>query len=79
MTKSCPVGVVDFKVKLIYVVFVFQSNDKYWRHKQVLWVWFLTEPKKVIKSLKSISTEAQQRSKNAAPVPRHIAGIMRKS
>ncbi|XP_031636892.1 augmin complex subunit dgt3 [Contarinia nasturtii] len=55
------------------------SNDKYWRHKQVLWVWFLTEPKKVIKSLKSISIEAQQRSKNTAPIPRHIAGIVRKS
>ncbi|XP_055309300.1 augmin complex subunit dgt3 [Sitodiplosis mosellana] len=54
------------------------SNDKYWRHKQVLWVWFLTEPKKVIKSLKSISAEAQQRSKAATTAPRHIAGIVRK-
>lgn len=45
---------------------------------QVLWVWFMTEPKKVIKALKLIGGEAQQRSKNAAVTSRHTVGIVRK-
>lgn len=66
--------------KKLYLNFlhILQSNDKYWRHKQVFWVWFTTEPKKVLKSLKFISYEATQRSKNAISAARPIAGIIRK-
>lgn len=45
--------------------------------KQILWVWFLTEPKKVIKAIKLVKTIAQQKSKERTTRP--LAGLLRKA
>ncbi|XP_058447680.1 augmin complex subunit dgt3 [Malaya genurostris] len=37
-----------------------KNNDKYWRYKQNLWVWFLTEPKKVAIAIKEVTAAASQ-------------------
>ncbi|XP_058818148.1 augmin complex subunit dgt3 [Topomyia yanbarensis] len=37
-----------------------KTNDKFWRYKQYLWVWFLTEPKKVSFAIKEVTAAASQ-------------------
>lgn len=37
-----------------------QNNNKFWRYKQNLWVWFLTEPKKVAIAIKEVTAAASQ-------------------
>ncbi|XP_062551653.1 augmin complex subunit dgt3 [Armigeres subalbatus] len=36
------------------------KNNKYWRYNQNLWVWFLTEPKKVAVAIKEVTAAASQ-------------------
>ncbi|XP_055598422.1 augmin complex subunit dgt3 [Uranotaenia lowii] len=50
------------------------NNDKFWRYNQNLWVWFLTEPKKVAVAIKEVTAAA---SKMAAY--KSISGIKCKS
>ncbi|XP_039452196.1 augmin complex subunit dgt3 [Culex pipiens pallens] len=37
-----------------------KNNDKFWRYNQNLWVWFLTEPKKVAIAIKEVTAAASQ-------------------
>lgn len=39
---------------------LFQDSRKTWRYKQILWIWFLTEPMKVLKATRTIKAEAQK-------------------
>ncbi|XP_029714883.1 augmin complex subunit dgt3 [Aedes albopictus] len=36
------------------------KNNKFWRYNQNLWVWFLTEPKKVAVAIKEVTAAASQ-------------------
>uniref|UniRef100_A0A182VTD5 HAUS augmin-like complex subunit 3 N-terminal domain-containing protein n=1 Tax=Anopheles minimus TaxID=112268 RepID=A0A182VTD5_9DIPT len=51
-----------------------KQNQKFWLYKQRLWIWFLTEPKKVAVAIKEITAEA---SKTASY--KGISGIKCKS
>ncbi|XP_055548489.1 augmin complex subunit dgt3 [Wyeomyia smithii] len=37
-----------------------KNNEKFWRYRQNLWVWFLTEPKKVAIAIKEVTAAATQ-------------------
>lgn len=54
-----------------------------WRHRQMLWIYFLAEPKKILKVLKEMSNEINASSTKvfniSAPTPTKIlSGIKRK-
>lgn len=51
----------------------FQAQDKYYRYSQVLWIWFLTEPVKVLQAIKEVTKEALKGS------PIHLSGIRRQN
>lgn len=65
-----------FPVALTGCSFPFQNEKTLWRQKQSLWIWFLTEPNKVIKAIKAISAEAQAHTKPLLAKP--VAGLLRK-
>ncbi|CAD7076673.1 unnamed protein product [Hermetia illucens] len=48
-------------------------SDRFWRFQQVLWIWFLTEPKKVIQAIE----EARKAASKISSV-KMLAGIKRK-
>lgn len=41
------------------------NNDKMWRNNQLLWVWFLTEPKKVMSAIKDIKAKSSIEGRSA--------------
>jgi hypothetical protein len=49
--------------------------DKYTRYQQVLWIWFLTEPKRVLAAIKEVTTAAANTQSAAM---KNISGIIRK-
>lgn len=56
-----------------------QNNNPFVQAKRLLWVWFLTEPKVVLKALKSITSAAKATANSRAqnPTVKTISGIMR--
>lgn len=41
-----------------YKLHVLQTSDKIDRYYQVLWIWFLSEPKKVIEAIKDVKAKS---------------------
>lgn len=55
---------------------LFQDSKRMWRYKQILWIWFLTEPLKVLKATKTIKAEAQKQVQpNTEKV---VSGLLRR-
>jgi hypothetical protein len=53
-----------------------QEKDRYYRSQNMLWIWFLTEPKKVLVAIKEV-TQAAANTQSAAF--KNISGIIRKN
>lgn len=57
---------------LMLFKFTFQAKNKYFRYSQALWIWFLTEPMKVLEAIK----EAHNASDQSIV---HLSGIRRQN
>jgi hypothetical protein len=50
-----------------------QNNNKFLRYRENLWIFFLTEPKKVLQAIKDVTVAASQ-----VPTHRAVAGLKNK-
>lgn len=64
---------------MFLVFLLLQNNNPLLQAKSLLWVWFLTEPKMVLKALKSVTIAAKETTKRApSRSTKAISGIIRK-